>query len=98
MPDPAGTPPYMRVRAVVSVGLSCGCAWPARKEPILAREAIWPGRVVLCGVHDDYAVINRVTSRLAATRAELIELLTAEDIDRITAEALVSEQFPDLPD
>lgn len=70
----------LRTEMRVSVALSCGCSTRV-SAPMPAREApAAPGSVVICDVHDEWAVVTRVTTRLVATPEVLRRLLVAAGV------------------
>lgn len=77
----------------LSFGFSCGCTQPAG-EPVPLSEANVYGvaRARICDYHQEYAVVTRVTTRLAADEDTLLRVLLAADIDPLTAENVAGEQ------
>lgn len=86
--------PYTWLTAPVRVSsrLSCGCTFKP-SEPLPAAEAMaLPGRAVICDVHDEYAVVVRVTTRLVDTAEVLRDLLLPLTEDELIAECVAGDQ------
>lgn len=104
---PAETPPRIEVswpgmtptprpdlQVIHSATLSCGCRLPP-SGPIPLHEAAGPGRVVICDVHEEYAIIVRATHRLVVDRETASSLLVeAGVLQPAEAAAVAAEQFP----
>jgi hypothetical protein len=61
----------------VSYGFTCGCTQkPSRPVP-LYEASLHPGQVITCAKHQEFAVCNRVTTRLVHD-PELLRWLLVE--------------------
>jgi 3-mercaptopyruvate sulfurtransferase SseA len=81
----------------VSFGFTCGCT-QRPSAPVRAIEAYsLPGAVIICERHQEYAVCNRVTTRLVHD-PEVLRRLLAEagvDEDDTWTVPLTPDGFPD---